>query len=48
MLHEIQHLFHPPVALRQWPEGDRISRLVMLVRDFDRETIENGWRSLSA
>jgi G3E family GTPase len=43
----VQHLFHPPVALRRWPDSDRTSRLVMIVRDLDRETIENGWRNLS-
>jgi G3E family GTPase len=48
VVHGVQHVFHPPVALRRWPDGDRTSRLVMIVRDLDRETIEKGWRSLSA
>ena len=48
VVHGVQHVFHPPVALRRWPDGDRTSRLVMIVRDLDRETIEQGWRSLSA
>jgi G3E family GTPase len=48
VIHGVQHVFHPPVALRQWPDGDRTSRLVMIVRDLDREAIEIGWLSLSA
>jgi G3E family GTPase len=48
VIHGVQHVFHPPVALRQWRHGDRISRLVMIVRDLDRESIEAGWLSLTA
>ena len=47
-VHGVQHVFHPPVALRQWPDGDRTSRLVMIVRDLDRETIAAGWSDLAA
>jgi G3E family GTPase len=43
VLHGVQHVFHPPVRLAAWPEGDdRSSRLVFIVRDLQRETIENG------
>ncbi len=48
VIHGVQHVFHPPVALRQWPDGDRTSRLVMIVRDLDRETIAAGWSNLAA
>ena len=48
VVHGVQHVFHPPVALRRWPDSDRTSRLVMIVRHLDRETIEQGWRSLLA
>jgi G3E family GTPase len=47
VIHGVQHIFHPPVALRQWPDGERRSRLVMIVRDLDRETVAAGWSSLS-
>jgi G3E family GTPase len=43
VIHGVQHVFHPPVALRRWPDGDRTSRLVMIVRDLDRETVAAGW-----
>ncbi|WP_417588054.1 CobW family GTP-binding protein [Pararhodobacter oceanensis] len=32
-LHGVQHIFHPPVPLPHWPEGDRISRIVVIGRD---------------
>jgi G3E family GTPase len=48
VIHGVQHIFHPPVALRRWPDRDRTSRLVMIVRDLDRETIVAGWPGRSA
>ena len=42
-IHGVQHLFHPPVLLDAWPEGDaRTSRIVFIVRDLDRAVIESG------
>ncbi len=40
VVHAVQHLFHPPVALESWPDGDRSSRLVFITRDLDRATFE--------
>ena len=43
ILHGVQHVFHPPMRLPAWPEGDdRRSRIVFITRDLTRETIENG------
>jgi len=47
-VHGVQHIFHPPVALRQWRDGERSSRLVIIVRDLDRQTVTAGWLSLGA
>jgi G3E family GTPase len=45
-IHGVQHLFHPPVRLAAWPEGDsRRSRLVFILRDLDRAVVENGLRA---
>jgi len=41
VIHGVQHLFHPPVALPDWPSADRRSRLVFITRDMDRATIES-------
>ena len=47
-IHGVQHLFHPPVTLERWPEGDdRRSRLVFILRDLDRATVEKGLRAFA-
>jgi G3E family GTPase len=45
VVHGVQHLVHTPVHLERWPDGDRASRLVFIVRGLDRGRIE---RSLAA
>ena len=43
VLHGVQHIFHPPIRLAAWPDGDdRSSRFVFIVKDLTRETIERG------
>ena len=37
----MQHLFHPPVLLPQWPSEDRRTRMVFITRDLPREAIES-------
>jgi G3E family GTPase len=38
-----QHLVHAPLHLERWPDDDRRSRLVFIVRDIPREAIENSF-----
>jgi G3E family GTPase len=45
VLHGVQHLFHPPVLLPEWPSEDRRTRIVFITRDLPREMIE---RTLAA
>ncbi len=45
VVHGVQHLVHPPDHLPQWPDDDRSSRIVFIVRGLSREVIE---RSLAA
>jgi G3E family GTPase len=40
VLHGVQHVFHPPVRLPHWPDGDERTRLVFIVRDIERPLIE--------
>jgi G3E family GTPase len=47
-IHGVQHLFHPPVALPQWPDADRHSRIVFITRDIARATIERSLQSFLA
>ncbi|MBV9687354.1 MAG: GTP-binding protein, partial [Alphaproteobacteria bacterium] len=40
VLHGVQHLFHPPVLLPEWPSNDHRTRMVFITRDLPREAIE--------
>jgi G3E family GTPase len=42
VLHGVQHLFHPPVLLPEWPSDDHRTRIVFITRDLPRETIEKS------
>ncbi|MEQ8226597.1 MAG: GTP-binding protein [Rhodospirillales bacterium] len=44
-VHGVQHLFHPPVGLPEWPDGDRRSKLVFITRDIGRQAIEDTFRA---
>lgn len=44
-LHGVQHLFHPPVMLDAWPDLDHRTRLVVIARKLDRETLERSLAS---
>ncbi|MDQ0396278.1 CobW family GTP-binding protein [Labrys monachus] len=41
VIHGVQHVLHPLVRLDAWPDGDRRSRLVFIMRDVDRRRIED-------
>lgn len=43
VINGVQHLVHPPLHLDRWPDDDRRSRLVFIVRDIPREAIENSF-----
>jgi G3E family GTPase len=45
VIHGVQHVIHPPAHLEVWPDGDRRSRIVFIVRGLDQSVIE---RSLAA
>ncbi len=42
VVHGVQHIVHPPVHLRRWPDADRRSRIVFIVRGLDRHRIERS------
>jgi G3E family GTPase len=35
VIHGVQHIFHPPVRLPNWPDADRRTRIVTITRDLD-------------
>ncbi len=39
VVHGVQHMFHPPVRLDEWPGDDRRTKLVFITRDVDRALI---------
>jgi G3E family GTPase len=38
----VQHVIHVPRHLRQWPDGDRRSRIVFIARDLDLAQVETS------
>lgn len=47
VIHGVQHVFHPPVRLEDWPDADRSTRLVMIVRDLDPAHVQGLWRAFA-
>ncbi len=43
LLHAVQQILHPPVILDAWPDGDRRSRLVLIVKDIDEAVVQRLW-----
>lgn len=39
ILHGVQHLFHEPVMLPEWPDDDRRTRIVFITRDLSQDAI---------
>jgi G3E family GTPase len=44
-VHGVQHVFHPPAMLEEWPDDDRRSRIVMITRDLNKEPVEKMFRA---
>lgn len=44
----VHHVFHPPVHLAAWPDGERHSRLVLITDGLDRATAEALWAESAA
>lgn len=47
-IHGVQHVVHPPVHLKRWPDTDQRSRIVFIVRDLDRAAIETSLAAFNA
>jgi G3E family GTPase len=39
VVHGVQHVFHPPATLAAWPDDDRRTRLVFIVRDIEERAV---------
>ena len=45
-IHGVQHVFHPPATLPEWPDAERRSRIVFITRDMGRQAIEDTFRAV--
>ena len=45
VIHGVQHVIHVPAVLERWPSEDRRSRIVFIVDDLERETVEALWNA---
>ena len=41
VVHGVQHIFHPPVMLDEWPDDDRRSRIVFITRNIEKSHLED-------
>jgi hypothetical protein len=42
LINGVQHIVHPPSHLEEWPDADRRSRLIFIVRALQRTRIERS------
>ncbi|MBB4197449.1 GTP-binding protein [Rhodoblastus sphagnicola] len=47
VIHGVQHVFHPPVRLDSWPDADRRTRMVFIVKDLDEKFVEGLYRAFA-
>ena len=47
VIHGVQHVFHPPVRLPDWPDESRDSRIVFIVRDLKPEMFERTLKAFN-
>ncbi|WP_119270765.1 CobW family GTP-binding protein [Taklimakanibacter deserti] len=47
VLHGVQHIYHPPVRLPNWPDGDERTRLVFIVKDIEKRQIEELFKAFT-
>jgi len=45
VIHGVQHVFHPPVELNAWPDGDRRTRVVFITRNIAAEALAQSFNS---
>ncbi len=47
VVHGVQHVFHTPVRLRQWPDEDRRTRIVFITRGIEQGDMERAFEALN-
>ncbi|MGZ8212282.1 MAG: CobW family GTP-binding protein [Burkholderiales bacterium] len=44
----VQHLFHPPIELADWPSEDKATRIVFITRGIERQMVENLFSAIGS
>jgi G3E family GTPase len=44
----VQHVFHPPIELAEWPSEERSTRIVFITRGIERATVENLFTAIAS
>jgi len=47
VLHGVQHVFHPPLRLARWPDGDERTRFVFIVKNIEKAAVEGLFRTFT-
>jgi G3E family GTPase len=47
VIHGVQHVFHPPHRLAAWPDADRRTRIVFIVKDMDENFASGLYAALA-
>jgi G3E family GTPase len=47
VVHGVQHVLHPPVRLAAWPDAERETRIVFIVKDIEKQTIEGLFKAFT-
>jgi G3E family GTPase len=48
LIQGVQHVFHPPLRLAAWPDGDQATRIVFILRSMEPAFVETFWRTLTS
>ena len=46
IIHGVQHVFHPPEILEQWPSADQRTRIVVIGRELAKDDIRSCFSAL--
>ena len=47
VIHGVQHIFHPVLWLDKWPDGSRLTKLVFITRNINKEGLETFFKALT-
>ena len=48
VIHGVQHIFHPPHRLENWPDQDQRTKIVFILKDLDEKFIEGLYAALTS